>query len=255
MPWNPEQYLAFGDLRLRPALDLLARIPLESPATVLDLGCGPGNVTAILRQRWPGARITGVDGSAEMLAKAAADHPGIAWQQADLATWRPPGGTGLIYSNAALHWLDHHASLFPRLVDSLAPDGVLAVQMPNNYTAPSHQCAYEAARGGPWRATLELLLRPAPLLAVEAYYDLLAPGAARVEIWQTDYLQVLAGDNPVADWVRTSLLMPLLDVLAEPQRSAFEADYRRRVAAAYPKRTDGKTLFPFRRLFLVAVRP
>lgn len=254
MPWNPEQYLAFGDLRLRPALDLLARIPLEAPATVLDLGCGPGNVTAILRQRWPGARITGVDSSPEMLAKAAAAYPDLAWLQADLATWRPPAGAGLIYSNAALHWLDDHPGLFARLAESLAPGGVLAVQMPNNYAAPSHQCAYQAARAGPWRGVLEPLLRPAPLLAEADYYDILAPRSARVEIWQTDYLQVLEGDNPVADWTRTSLLMPLLDALAEPERSAFEADYRRRVAAAYPPRGDGRTLFPFRRLFLLAVR-
>jgi trans-aconitate 2-methyltransferase len=254
MPWNPAQYLAFGDSRLRPALDLLARIPLENPATVLDLGCGPGNVTRILQQRWPRARITGVDNSAEMLARARADYPEIAWHQANLAGWQPPAGTELIYSNAALHWLDDHPRLFPRLVDSLAPGGVLAVQMPNNYAAPSHRCAYEAARAGPWRTVLEPLLRPEPLLTAEAYYDLLADRAQRVEIWQADYLQVLEGDNPVARWTRTSLLMPLLDALGEPWREAFEADYRRRVEAAYPRRADGKTLFPFRRLFLVAVK-
>ena len=254
MPWNPAQYLAFGDLRLRPAIDLLNRIPLENPATVLDLGCGPGNVTRILHERWPEARVTGVDSSAEMLARAAADHPEIAWQQANLAGWAPPAGTGLIYSNAALHWVDDHPRLFPRLLESLAPGGVLAVQMPNNYAAPSHQCAYEAARAGPWRTLLEPLLRPAPLLSVDGYYGLLAGQAGRVEIWQTEYLQVMQGDNPVADWTRTSLLVPLLEALEAPWREAFEADYRRRIAAAYPRRPDGTTLFPFRRLFMVAVR-
>jgi trans-aconitate 2-methyltransferase len=254
MPWSPTQYLAFGDLRLRPALDLLARIPLENPATVLDLGCGPGNVTRILQQRWPQARITGVDSSAEMLERATADYPDIDWHQANLAGWQLPAGTDLIYSNAALHWLDDHPRLFPRLLESLAPGGVLAVAMPNNYAAPSHQCAYEAARAGPWRTVLEPLLRPEPLLNVEAYYDLLADRAQHVEIWQADYMQALEGDNPVAAWTRTSLLMPLLDALAEPWRGAFEADYQRRVAAAYPRRADGKTLFPFRRLFMVAVR-
>ena len=254
MPWNPAQYLAFGDLRLRPAVDLLARVPLENPASVLDLGCGPGNVTCILQQRWPQARITGVDSSAEMLARAAADHPDIAWHQANLAGWEPPAGTDLIYSNAALHWLDDHPRLFSRLLASLAPGGVLAVQMPNNYAAPSHQCAYEAARDGPWRTVLEPLLRPAPLLTVEAYHDLLAGQAQHVEIWQADYLQILEGENPVADWTRGSVLVPLLEALVEPWRGAFEDDYRRRVAAAYPRRPDGKTLFPFRRLFMVAVR-
>ena len=254
MPWNPAQYLAFGDLRMRPAMDLLNRIPLDNPATVLDLGCGPGNVTRILRERWPEARITGVDNSAEMLERASADYPDITWHQANLAAWLPPAGTDLIYSNAALHWLDDHPRLFPRLLEALAPGGVLAVQMPNNYAAPSHQCAYEAARAGPWRTVLEPLLRPEPLLTVEAYHALLSRQARQVDIWQADYLQVLEGENPVADWIRTSLLMPLLDALVEPWRGAFEADYRRRVAAAYPRRADGKTLFPFRRLFMVAVR-
>src|SRR5574337_402780 len=243
MSWNPAQYLAFGDLRLRPALDLLGRIPLEEPATVLDLGCGPGNVTAILHQRWPEARVTGVDSSAEMLARAAADHPAIAWQQADLATWQPPGGTDVIYSNAALHWLDDHPGLFPRLLEGLAPGGVLAVQMPNNFAAPSHQCAYDAARAGPWRARLESLLRPAPLLPVDGYYGLLASHARRVEIWQTEYLQVMQGENSVADWTRTSLMVPLLEALEPPWREEFEADYRRRGAAAYPRRPDGHWVF------------
>lgn len=254
MPWNPEQYLAFGELRQRPAVDLLAAIPLVNPASVLDLGCGPGNVTALLHQRWPQALLTGVDRSAEMLARAAADYPEIAWLQADLARWRLPSGTDLIYSNAVLHWLDDHPSLFPRLVDSLAPGGVLAVQMPDNFASPSHLCAAEAARAGPWRARLEPLLRPAPVLAAEAYYDLLAPRVRRVDIWRTDYLQVLAGDNPVATWLRGSLLVPLLEALAEPEQPAFEADFRRRVAAAHPPREDGLTLFPFRRLFMVAVK-
>lgn len=254
MPWNPEQYLAFGDLRLRPAVDLLGRIPAEAPATVVDLGCGPGNVTALLRRRWPQARIIGVDSSAEMLAKAAASHPGVEWQQADASGWAPPVPCDVIFSNAALHWVDDHPRLFPRLLDCLAPGGVLAVQMPNNYAAPSHQCAFEAARCGPWRDVLEPLLRPAPLLTVDTYHDLLASGGARVEIWQTEYLQVLEGENPVADWTRGSLLVPLLEALAQPWRAEFEGDYRRRVAAAYPRRGDGRTLFPFRRLFLVAAR-
>lgn len=251
MPWNPVQYLAFGNERLRPALELLARVALASPATIVDLGCGAGNVTRFLRERWPDAVILGVDNSREMLAKAA-EAPGIAWECADLNDWSPPASVDLVYSNAVLHWLDNHAALFPRLAGYVKPGGVLAIQMPNNFAAPSHTCAFRAARNGPWEARLEGLLRPTPVLARSAYYDLLAPLARRVDIWETEYLQVLEGENPVAEWTRGSLLVPLLQALQEPERSAFETEYRRRVKEAYPPGADGKTLFPFKRLFIVA---
>ncbi|MBI4755998.1 MAG: methyltransferase domain-containing protein [Betaproteobacteria bacterium] len=254
MPWNPDHYLAFGDLRLRPAVDLLARVPVEDATTVADLGCGPGNVTRILQARWPRAAVTGVDNSAEMLARAAAAVvPGVAWQQADVATWAPEAPVDVLFSNAALHWLDHHETLFPRLAGFVRPGGALAVQMPDNFAAPSHRCACQAAREGPWRAVLEPLLRSAPVRGAGNYHDLLVARARSLDIWETEYLQVLEGDNPVADWTRGSLLVPLLAALEEPWRSAFEADYRRRVAAAYPRHADGRTLFPFRRLFIVAV--
>ncbi|MBI2467250.1 MAG: methyltransferase domain-containing protein, partial [Candidatus Rokubacteria bacterium] len=163
MPWDPAQYLKFAGHRLRPAVDLLSRIDVATPAEVYDLGAGAGNVTRLLRERWPNARITGVDESQEMLAKAAAGAPEIVWQRADLATWRPPRPADVIYSNAALHWLGDHDRLFPGLLSALAPGGVLAVQMPRNFSAPSHTAIAEAVRGGPWRTRLEPLLRPAPV--------------------------------------------------------------------------------------------
>ncbi|MCH8237725.1 MAG: methyltransferase domain-containing protein, partial [Proteobacteria bacterium] len=143
--WNPGQYLKFAGHRLRPAVDLLARIDIDSPETVFDLGCGPGNVTALLAERWPEAHITGVDGSAPMLARAGAEHPGISWLEADLAAWEPEKPADLLFSNAALHWLDGHGSLFPRLMGHLNPGGVLAAQMPGNFAQPSHTCIREAA--------------------------------------------------------------------------------------------------------------
>jgi trans-aconitate 2-methyltransferase len=252
MAWDPAQYLKFAGPRLRPALDLLQRIDLASPAVVCDLGAGAGNVTRLIAARWPDAQITGVDGSAEMLAKAAAENPDIRWQRADLASWRPDKRPDLIYSNAALHWLDGHDRLFPALFRDLAPGGVLAVQMPRNFTAPSHTLISETALDGPWRATLAPLLRPAPVAAPEFYYDLLSPLAAALDIWETEYLQVLEGDNPVREWTKGTWLSPLLAALEEPLRSRFEAAYGERVAAAYPPRADGRTLFPFRRLFLIA---
>ena len=251
MAWDPTQYLKFADHRLRPAIDLLNRIDAE-PSEVVDLGAGAGNVTRLIKMRWPGARVTGVDTSQEMLAKAAAAAPEIAWQLADLGAWRPERPVDVIYSNAALHWLEGHDALFPALFSSLAPGGVLAVQMPRNFSAPSHTSMAEAARSGPWRAKLEPLLRPSPTGDPAFYYGLLASRAAALDIWETEYLQVLDGDNPVKEWTKGTWLRPLLDALEEPQRSGFEAAYAGLVAKAYPPRADGRTLFPFRRLFIIA---
>jgi trans-aconitate 2-methyltransferase len=187
-----------------------------------------------------------------MLARAAATAPAITWQQADLGAWTPPRPADLIYSNAALHWLTGHERLFPALLGGLAPGGVLAVQMPRNFGAPSHTLISEAARSGPWRATLEPLLRPAPVAEPAVYYDVLAPKTAALDIWETEYLQVLEGRDPVKEWTKGTWLRPLLDALAEPDRGRFEARYAELVARAYPPRADGRTLFPFRRLFIVA---
>lgn len=252
MAWDPAQYLKFAGPRLRPALDLLQRIDIEAPSVVYDLGAGAGNVTRLLAARWPAAELTGVDSSAEMLTKAAAENPGIAWQQADLANWRPSRPADVIYSNAALHWLDGHAELMTELLTCLKPGGVLAVQIPRNFGAPSHTSITDTALAGPWRATLEPLLRPSPVAEPAVYYDMLAPRAAALDIWETEYLQVLDGPNPVKEWTKGTWLSPLLAALEEPERGRFEAAYGDRVAAFYPPRRDGRTLFPFRRMFLIA---
>jgi trans-aconitate 2-methyltransferase len=254
MTWSPSQYLKFADHRMRPAVDLLGRVDLAEPREIVDLGAGAGNVTRLLAARWPRARIVGVDASAAMLAKAAETPSAIVWEQADLATWRPQSAPDLIYSNAALHWVGDHARLFPSLFGALAPGGVLAVQMPRNSTAPSHTLIAEAALDGPWRTTLAPLLRPPPTAEPSVYYGLLAPHAASIDLWETEYVQVLEGEDPVKEWTKGTWLAPLLAALAEPERSAFEAHYARLVAAAYPRRADGRTLLPFRRLFFVAVR-
>ena len=254
MAWDPAQYLAFAGERLIPALDLLSRIPLAAPGTVIDLGCGAGNVTKALKQRWPEAVFTGVDGSPDMLARARAEDPDIEWVDADLNDWKPGAPVDVIYSNAALHWLDDHAALFPRLLGHIAPGGFLAVQMPRNWAAPSHTCIVEAVHAGPWRDKLKPLLRPAPAHAPKVYYDILAPLTSSLAIWETEYCQILEGENPVAEFVKGSQLKRYLDALEEPERSAFENDYRARILEAYPKRENGKTLFPFRRLFVLAER-
>jgi trans-aconitate 2-methyltransferase len=253
MSWNPQQYSRFAGQRLRPALDLIARIPAEHPQSVVDLGCGTGNVTRILRSRWPRARITGVDGSPQMLAEARKEEVDIGWEQSELGSWNPAEKYDLVFSNAALHWLDDHPALFARLAGYITSGGVLAVQMPRNFGAPSHTLMHELASSPPWRDALARLLRPMPVLEPQAYYKVLAPRARSLDIWETEYLQILEGENPVAEWTKGTWLAPLLAALAPGARAAFEAEYRQRVAQAYPRQADGKTLFPFRRLFIVAV--
>jgi trans-aconitate 2-methyltransferase len=252
MPWDPSQYLKFQDQRMRPAIDLMNRIPLEQPSQIYDLGCGAGNVTRLLKLRWPEANLTGIDDSAEMLERAATTTEGITWEQADLATWQPLGKPDLIYTNAALHWIPDHARLIPPLLSALGPGGVLAIQMPRNFAAPSHTAITEAALGGPWRSTLEPLLRPTPVEEPAFYFDLLAGKAANLDMWETEYLQVLQGDNPVKEWTKGTWLSPLLSALQEPERSGFEEAYAKLTRARYPQRPDGRTLFPFRRLFIIA---
>ena len=254
MSWDPAQYLKFAGERMRPAVDLLARIPAEAPQTVVDLGCGAGNLAPMFLSRWPQARLTGVDASPEMLARARAEHPRAQFVQADIGRWRPAAPVDVLYSNAALHWLEGHEQLIPALLEAVKPDGFLAIQMPRNFNAPSHTTIVEAIEQGPWRATLEPVLRREPVAAPGEYWRMLKDRAARLEIWETEYLQVLSGENPVAEYTKGTWLKQFLDRLQEPERSAFEADYRRRVAAWYPPEADGRTLFPFRRLFIVAQR-
>jgi len=250
--WDPTQYLRFADERLRPALDLLARVPVEAPARVVDLGCGPGNVTAILKQRFPAASVTGVDASAAMLEKAGAAAPDCTFMQGDFFTWTPAQPPDLIFSNAALHWVSCHEKLFPRLLSLLAPGGVLAVQMPAMHAAPLRALQYDVAATGPWAERLRGVTSAPPILDPGAYWDLLRPHAATLELWETIYTQPLAGENAIGEWASGSSLRPFLDALPPEQRAPFRAAFDAAVAPHYPRRPDGTTLLPFRRLFLVA---
>jgi trans-aconitate 2-methyltransferase len=261
MTWEPAQYLKYAGERLRPALDLLVRVSIAAPRTVVDLGCGAGNVTQMLAERWPQARIIGVDNSAAMLARArslpmASAH--VEWREADLARWTPDTPVDVVYSNAALHWLDDHPTLFPRLFALLAPGGALAVQMPDQWKAPSHLALAEVVTSARWRDRLQPLLRRAPVTSTAAYFGLLAADAQAVDAWTTEYLHVLPaakdGEHPVVAWTRGTALTPYLAELDEEAQRAFVVDYTRRIADAYPTLADGRVLFPFRRVFMVAIR-
>jgi trans-aconitate 2-methyltransferase len=205
----------------------------------------------VLAERWPDARIIGVDSSAAMLAQAARGLPRVQWVHQPLAAWRAERPADVIYSNAALHWLPDHGQLFAALVAMLAPGGVLAVQIPRNFSAPSHTLIAAAARAGPWRGKLEPLLTAAPVAEPQFYYALLAPLAVSLDIWESEYLQVLSGEDPVKEWTKGTWLMQFLERLDAAERVQFEADYALRLRAAYPPLADGTTLFPFRRLFIV----
>lgn len=246
--------MAYGGERLRPALDLIARIPAIAPRHVFDLGCGTGSATRLLAEPWPGATVTGVDASTDMLEAARAGGGGIRWIEADLAGWTPEEQPDLLFSNAALHWLDDHPALFPRLLGLLPPGGVLAVQMPNNFAAPSHRAIAELADDERWRERLLALIRPAPVAPPERYLEMLLSLATRVDVWETTYWHVLGGEDPVPAWTGGSALRPVLAALDDNERRDFMAAYAGRMRAAYPRRDNGLTLFPFRRLFIVAVR-
>ncbi|MHA1536039.1 MAG: methyltransferase domain-containing protein [Alphaproteobacteria bacterium] len=250
MVWDPGLYEKYAGPRLRPGLDLIARIALAAPERIADLGCGTGRLTACLAERWPQAGITGIDTSPEMLAKARADYPALSWAEGDIANWTPEQPPGLIFSNAALHWLGDHTILLPRLLGALAPGGVLAVQMPRNFDAPSHTLIRDVIRQRAWSRALPM--PGEPVAPASAYYDILTPHAASLEIWESVYLQVLEGQDPVLEYVRSTALRPVIEALDGDERDAFIDAYRGRLRAAYPRRDDGVTLFPFRRLFIVA---
>ncbi|MFE6285891.1 trans-aconitate 2-methyltransferase [Streptomyces sp. NPDC057877] len=252
--WDPAQYLRHADHRARPFLDLLARVPGD-PVRIADLGCGPGNVTALLADRWPTARITGYDNSPEMLAKARADHPRLAFEAADARTWAPaPGSHDLIISNATLQWVPGHADRFPDWIAALAPGGTLAFQVPGNFDAPSHRLMRDLAESPRWRDRLAATLRhDDAVLTPEAYLSRLTSLGCTVDAWETTYIHLLTGQDPVLDWVKGTGLRPVLTALRDdPQaRDAFLGEYRAALREAYPSGPYG-TPFPFRRVFAVA---
>jgi trans-aconitate 2-methyltransferase len=251
MSWDPAKYLSFADERTRPAADLLARISTAAPARVADLGCGPGNSTALLAARWPQAAIDGIDSSEEMLAKARGAGVQANWINADLAQWTAQAQYDVVFSNATLQWLGNHRALLPRLLAFVEKGGTFAFQVPDNFGAPSHSLMREIASNGPWAAKLRNI-REASVLKAEDYYDILSPRTRALDIWSTTYLQILEGNEPVYRWVSATGLRPYAQALSGSERETFLDTYRAGLRDAYPRRSDGKTLFPFQRLFAVA---
>ena len=255
LDWNPALYRRFEDERTRPAQELLARVPLTAAAHVVDLGCGPGNSTELLVERFPKAQVTGTDNSEAMLVSARERLPAARFELSDIATWAPREAPDLIYANAALQWVPDHEVLIPRLFAALAPGGVLAVQMPDNRQEPTHRLMRAVAAEAPWKEPIGAAdkLRT-ELLGIGGYYDLLAPVAAKVDVWHTVYQHPMASAAAIVEWVRGTGLKPFVDRLPPALQASYLAEYERRVDAAYPPRTDGKRLLAFPRMFIVAQR-
>lgn len=244
--WDPGQYARYSDERSRPFHDLLARVFLAAPGYVLDVGCGSGELTALLARRWPAADVEGVDSSAEMLSRAPTDVPGLRFTRADAVRWRPTRAPDLVVSNAALQWVDGHEQVMRELTGTLAPGGWLAVQVPGNFGAPSHVLLREiAARWLPG-----LAMRAAPVLDPAGYAELLGACGLHVDAWETTYLQLLGGPDPVLEWVRGTALRPVLAALPTEDHEAFLAEYGAALREAYPPGRFGTPL-PFRRIFAV----
>jgi trans-aconitate 2-methyltransferase len=250
--WNPETYLEFADQRGRPFFDLLARIGAQSPRRVVDLGCGPGNLTQLLVQRWPEATIEAWDSSPEMVA--AAVGRGLNARMGDIQEWRPQHGTDVVLSNAALQWIPGHSELLVRWAQQLEPGAWLAVQVPGNFNAPSHAAVRELAERQPWSEILrDIWFRKRDVVSEPfEYAELLTDAGCAVDVWETTYIHELAGENPVLTWITGTALTGVRDRLDSEQWDRFRAELIPLLDADYPRRADGRTYFPFRRIFLVA---
>jgi trans-aconitate 2-methyltransferase len=251
MGWDPKTYLAFGAERTRPAADLLARVPMPEPRRVADLGCGPGNSTALLRARWPKAEIDAIDFAPEMLADARKSGVDARFIEADIATWAPDETYDVIYSNAALQWLADHETLLPRLLSFVRPGGVLAVQVPRNFEEHCHVLLRQAVADPRWRHELKDVRDWWNVLKPEAYFDLLRPAATSIDLWETRYFHVLEGKDPVFHWMMGTGLRPFAAALESPLKDEFLAHYRELLSDAYPPRPGGQTIHRFLRLFFV----
>jgi trans-aconitate 2-methyltransferase len=254
--WDPGAYTRFSDERSRPFVDLVARIPARSSRTVLDMGCGEGSMTAALADRWPDAHVVGVDSSPEMLA-AATPVPGhLEFVEGDVRDWQPPGPVDVVVSNAVLHWVAGHETLLARWAGWLAPGGRLAIQVPGNFRAPTHALLAELCRSPRWSDRLaDAGPRPDTVLEPAAYADVLTTAGLLPDVWETTYLHVLRGPDPVLAWVRSTVLRPVLALLPDDEAAAFSTEYAAALRTAYPVRADGTTVLPFRRIFAVGTRP
>ena len=253
--WNTGLYLQFCNERTQPAIDLIARMNIADPKNMIDLGCGPGNSTEMLKLRWPSATVAGLDSSPEMIASAKQRYPEQKWLLGDLATWCDGAFYDVVFSNAALHWIPDHAGLVPRLMSQVAPGGALAFQIPTSSKSALQPIILNAANEPEWRGQMAgadtVMTSESPAF----YYDVLAGRASSVDIWETEYCHVMPDHAAILNWISSTRLRPFLDRLDSPaQQTRFTALITEGLHATYPVQRNGKVLFPFRRLFVIAYR-
>jgi len=253
--WDSDKYAQFIEQRTRPAVDLAARVAIEDPARVADLGCGPGNSTAVLARRWPNAELIGVDNSTTMLASARAAYPAGQWVEADIAEWSAIAPVDVVFSNAALQWVPDHARVLPSLLEQVADGGALAVQVPANVDAPAHRAMRDLAQSAAWRHRFSSAAREWHVQPEEFYYDVLVAHSRQLDLWTTEYIHLLPAVDDIVEWYRGTGLRPWLEALpSQADRDQFVADVRSELAQQFKPRAGGHVLFPFRRLFFVAYR-
>jgi trans-aconitate 2-methyltransferase len=253
--WDALHYLRYSDERTRAALDLVSRINLDAPINVADIGCGPGNSTCLLWQRWPKSQIIGIDNSPEMIAAAKKSYPDRKWVLSDAEHWKPSTSFDLIFSNAALHWLPRHEALIRHLFSCVTNGGALAFQIPSAIYPKVRSLIHDISRSPKWNRFMDV---PRSILTMESpafYYGTLALDAVAIDIWETEYIHVMKSATAIVDWIASTGLRPFLDALAtDGERKEFTDELNRRVAANYELQPDGKILFPFRRTFVIAYR-
>jgi trans-aconitate 2-methyltransferase len=256
--WNPDQYLKFDEERTQPCRDLVYRVANENVQRIIDLGCGPGNSTRVLAERWPDADIVGLDSSRDMIDKARATESDWTWIADDIAHWAETSSEvfDLVFSNAAMQWVPDHPTLYPKLLERASHGGAFAVQVPANFNGPAHRLMREMAASPSWRERMPGdRIREWHSNNFTLYYDLLAPICRRVDIWETEYIHSLPDAGAIVEWYKGTGLRPFLDALqSKSDREDFIAEYLEGIRKLYPPRPNGRVLFPFRRSFLVAYR-
>jgi trans-aconitate 2-methyltransferase len=251
--WNPHQYLKFANERTQPSIDLAARINVESPKSTIDIGCGPGNSTQVLRDRWPDAKIAGLDSSAAMIEKAKKDYPDVEWITADASKFVSNKRYDIVFSNAAIQWIPNHELLLPRLFEIVNGGGALAVQVPANKESPLHQAVLAVSSSSKWSKFTSGAEKSFTYNAVEYYYDILFRISTKFDIWETTYYHVLNSHAGLVEWYKGTGMKPFLERLPDDSsRTEFEKEVFEECKNSYEIRNDGKILYPFRRIFFIA---
>ncbi|MHC5306997.1 trans-aconitate 2-methyltransferase [Bartonella sp. LJL80] len=251
--WSAKQYLKFEDERTRPVRDLANAIPLQEPAKIVDIGCGPGNSTEVLLQHWPHAQISGFDSSPNMIEKAKERLPDLEFDVTNIECWSPPSDCDILFSNAVFQWIPKHIEELQRLLAEMKQGAVLAVQMPDNLMEPSHRAMIEVAQDPRWQARIGHAARN-KLPDVSVYYDAFAPFARHIDLWHSIYNHTMANHSAIVEWVKGTGLRPFLDPLDQEERETYLSLYLEQIERAYPQQMDGKVLLRFPRLFMVLVK-